>query len=256
MSLSKMFEELALKIGSEDNDIVKAIQNEPESDVAKVASHTLTQVIKFLFAAADQLSDLQKEDVIDTTGTDVSEPLDTEGLELIAALATECDKEGSPEMLKIASVLDEILLTIRAPKGSVNKIKQAEDNEIEKLRAKYREESLQHAYGDAKLQQDKDNKVEEAEKAIKDKVKTYRPNEHALSTRYSPDMPGVSLMRIGDNVFQCPVTKKVYNYESGFTTADGDRVPGGSVSNQTQQLGDRLLESSNFTSREQVLNQV
>ncbi len=60
MTLSRMFEDLALKIGSDDNDIVKAIKDEPENEVAKAASKALTEVIKFLFSAADVLSEMQK----------------------------------------------------------------------------------------------------------------------------------------------------------------------------------------------------
>ncbi len=256
MSLSNLFEELAMRIGSDDNEIVKAIKDEPESDVAKVASRALTDLIKFLFSTADMLADLQKESVIDTSGVDVSNPVDTEGLEMIASLASVLDQSEDPSIQKVASLLDDILLTIGAPKGSLTAIKNAEDNEIEKLRSKYRSEQLEKLYTEGKIQQDKENGSDEAIKAIEHSVKSYRPNEHALSTRYSPDMPGVSLMRIGDNVFQCPVTKRIYNYESGFTNLNGDKVPGGSVSNQTQQLGDRLPEHSNFSSREQILNQV
>jgi len=247
-----MFEDLALKIGSDDNEVIQAIKDGPQNEVAKAASQALTEVIKFLFNAADVLGDLQKESVIEAPGHDVTDSVDTDGLEMIASLATIFDSE--PGLEKVASVLDEILLTIGTPKGAVSKIKNAEDNEVEKLRAKYRAESSEKIYSEAKIEHDKQNKSDEAIKAINDRVKEYRPNEHALSTRYSPDMPGVPLMRIGDGIFQDIVTKKIYNYEAGYTTVEGDKVPGGSVSNQTQQLVDRLPEHSNFSSREQILN--
>lgn len=254
MSLSKMFEDLALKIGSEDNEIVKAIGAEPEGKIAKTASKALTELIQFLFSAADILKGMQKEEPVETTGHDVGSHVDTSGLEMIASLATIFDSE--PGLEKMASVLDEILLTIGAPKGALNKIKNAEDNEVDKLRAKYREEASVKAYSGAKEQEAKNNNTDEALKAIEKGVKAYRPNEHALSTRYSPDMPGVPLMRIGDGIFQDLITKKIYNFESGYTDNEGNKIPGGSVSNQTQQLGDRLPEHSNFSSREQILNNV
>jgi len=65
---------------------------------------------------------------------------------------------------------------------------------------------------------------------------SYVPTEfvaHHLSTRYSPDRPGVQAMRVSDGVFQDPYTNKVYDYNEGFTTEDGRNFPGGSAAFQT-----------------------
>lgn len=173
-----------------------------------------------------------------------------------AHLATALDLSEDDELIKFASVLDEILLTIGADRNSTKKYKLAEDKEVEKLRAKFREETLLDVYSKAKIEENKQNNSEEAIKAIEDKVKIYRPMEHALSSRQSPDMPGISLMRIGDNVYQCPVTKKIYDYAAGYTTLAGDTIPGTSVTNQTQLSENRSHEHANFSTREEILNSV
>lgn len=182
------------------------------------------------------------------------ESKENQTLEGSVALANALDNSQDEELTKLASVLDEILLTIGANKKYQENFKLAEDAEIEKLRKKYREEASNKAYSAAKIEQDKQNQVEESSKIIDEKVKVYRPMQHPLSTRYSPDMPGVSLMRIGENVYQCPVTKKIYNFEEGYTKMNGDQVPGTSVTNQTQQIGSQPLEHVNFSTREELLN--
>jgi hypothetical protein len=55
----------------------------------------------------------------------------------------------------------------------------------------------------------------------------------SLSTRYSPDRVGVQARRISDGVIQDPISNKIYDWNDGFTTEDGDEIQGGSVSLQT-----------------------
>lgn len=59
--------------------------------------------------------------------------------------------------------------------------------------------------------------------------------ERILTTRYCPDHIGVQAFRVNENIYQCPLDGKVYNFNSGFTNYKGQRVPGGSVSEQTPQ---------------------
>ena len=72
---------------------------------------------------------------------------------------------------------------------------------------------------------------------------SYVPLEHtarSLSTRYSPNRCGVQAMRVpGSNggVFQDPYTKKIYDYNEGFTLEDGTSFPGGSPALQTSLMG-------------------
>jgi len=78
----------------------------------------------------------------------------------------------------------------------------------------------------------------------------------ALQTRYSPDLVGVQMARIGDGVYQCPVTGKIYNFETGYTDMDGDYHPGSSVSAQTPDSTGYSIPHRIFDSREQILNRV
>lgn len=61
-----------------------------------------------------------------------------------------------------------------------------------------------------------------------------REFDRSLSTRYSPDRPGVQAKRIADGVYQDPYTGKVYDWNEGFRTETGDEFHGGGVSLQTE----------------------
>mgnify|MGYP001297310294 CR=1 FL=1 len=52
-------------------------------------------------------------------------------------------------------------------------------------------------------------------------------------SRYCPEHPGVSLYRIADSVFQCPLDRTIYDYEKGFTTQDGKEHSGGNIAEMT-----------------------
>lgn len=60
-----------------------------------------------------------------------------------------------------------------------------------------------------------------------------RPHDRSLSTRYSPDRVGVQARRIADGVYQDPYTNKLYDWNEGFKTEDGQSFSGGSVQLQT-----------------------
>lgn len=159
-------------------------------------------------------------------------------LEEMAVIASEFDKSGDPILIRQASVLDEILLTIGASKKMVSAAKNSQNKEIEKIRDKKEEE--------------KPDYVIEAQKAI-DNIKTYRPLEAPLDTRTCPDHPGAQMARIGDRTYQCSLDKGIYNYAGGFTTMKGNSIPGTDVSNQTHSLT-RPNEITSFDTRESRLN--
>lgn len=73
-------------------------------------------------------------------------------------------------------------------------------------------------------------------------ISVREPSSWYLSTRHSPDHIGVQTRRIGDNVYQDPITNKIYDYNEGFSLEGGGVVGGGSVDNQTKlvHLADRL----------------
>jgi len=54
-----------------------------------------------------------------------------------------------------------------------------------------------------------------------------------VQTRHCPDHNGISLYRIADKIYQCPLDRQVYDFEKGFTTQSGEENLGGSVANMT-----------------------
>jgi len=57
--------------------------------------------------------------------------------------------------------------------------------------------------------------------------------DRSLSTRYSPDRVGVQARRIADGVYQDPITNKIYDWNDGFKTEDGETFTGGGVALQS-----------------------
>ena len=75
--------------------------------------------------------------------------------------------------------------------------------------------------------------IDEAKKEPEVDLETLKGGAHPLLTRYSPDYPGVMMQRISDGVYQDLLSKKVYDFKSGFISDTGTRYYGGSVSFQT-----------------------
>jgi hypothetical protein len=75
---------------------------------------------------------------------------------------------------------------------------------------------------------------DEAAEAKEPELETWRGGgQPSLLTRYSPDYPGVMMQRISDGVYQDLLSKKVYDFHSGFISDSGERYYGGSVAYQT-----------------------
>lgn len=152
-----------------------------------------------------------------------------ESIDELANLAEAFDSSNDPELQKQAAVIDELLITIAAPPNAVSERKDLLDSRSKELEKKYKNTGKQLS---------ESNKIADSIKDIEKSnlTKEYTILEAPLSTRYCPDHPGVSLIRIGDGIDQCNLDKKIYNYESGYTLNNGSKVPGGSVSQQTQHL--------------------
>lgn len=150
-----------------------------------------------------------------------------EFLEEMAAVAQAFDESDDNLLKKQASVLDEILITLAAPKDYLNNFNKGEDDRLEQLKKKYK---------DVKVKLDDINKVSDSLKLIEEApaYKKYRPMEAPLSQRNCPDHAGVPAFRVGENTVQCVLDKKVYNYDTGFTLLNGSKVPPTSVSEQTK----------------------
>ena len=72
---------------------------------------------------------------------------------------------------------------------------------------------------------------------VDEMIKDAKYGGRILSSRYCPDHRGVSLFRVDDDKFQCPLDGRIYDYESGFITYDGEVMNGGNISEQTKNDG-------------------
>jgi hypothetical protein len=147
-------------------------------------------------------------------------------LEELAAVAASFDESGDEMLMRQASVLDEILHTLAAPKDYIFNFKKAEDDKIDELKKKYK---------DVREELHEDIGTREAVEAIK--KSPFYQQEHrmaeSLSTRYCPDHAGAPIARLANGDWQCSLDHKVYNFDTGFTNLKGEQIGGGSVSEQT-----------------------
>jgi hypothetical protein len=227
-------------------------ETEEDPFIKSIAAGGLKITEEALFNAGKAIKDFNGQDI----GLAVDNLITPESLTEIAAIASEFDKTGDVLLVKQAAVLDEILLTIGAQRDAITSAKKAQDDEISRLKslAAEKEKNKETSpYTIAKQQHDKENRVDEGKKAL-DGIKEYRPMEAPLNTRTCPDHPGAQMARIAEHTYQCSLDKAIYNYESGYTTMKGNKVPGGDVSNQTQSLYDRPTEFTSFDTRESRLN--
>jgi hypothetical protein len=218
MRISEMLHAIASWLESPNNEAL--LLAEYDDKCMKVVSESCVLAAALLKTAADEVDGIEPapESVITS-----------ESIQEIAALASAFDASGDPGLKKQASVLDELLLSIAAPPGALATKKAAEDYRLEELRKKYQNPTKELA---------DTHKLADVEKAI-DKsqmTKAYNVLEAPLSSRYCPDHPGAQIARIGEHLWQCELDKKMYNYDTGFTLINGNKVPGGDVSNQTQGL--------------------
>lgn len=85
-------------------------------------------------------------------------------------------------------------------------------------------------------------------------IESYNGGAHAMQTRYSPDFPGVNLMRVSDGVYQDMMTHQIYDFNKGFTTQSGEVYLGGSAAHQTPPAEsyrgyNQVFETKGLTSR-------
>lgn len=211
MKLSEKLLIVANWLEDSENDLI--VNADRDESCLDIVANALVKASKSLKEA----SNLIKE----------TEPtiITVESLDEMAALADAFDESGDELLKKQASVLDEILLTIAAPRNAAIQFRDTQDDRIEQLKKKYK---------DTKSKQDEMNKVSDTVKEIEKSpfYKSHKEIRGSLSTRYCPTHAGVSTIRVGEYQWQCPLDKHIYNYETGFTLDDGSKVPGGSVDAQ------------------------
>lgn len=146
-------------------------------------------------------------------------PSKTASLNNLIKLANYLDKEG---LYDLANIIDESILIVK----KANNYGFLPKNRCNKI----------------------NNKKEEIIKPL---------NEISLSTRYCPDHNGVQVVRISENIYQCPIDGKKYNYETGYVNYKGQKVPGGSVAMQTPSTSDfGGIPMRIYDSRSDVLNRI
>lgn len=218
MRTAELLNAMAAWLASPNNEAM--LLAEADEQCMQVVAESCVLAAELLKKAADEV------DALEPPTESVITP---EAIDEMAALASAFDASDDPQLKKMASVLDELLLTIAAPPGALADRKAATNDRAEELRKKYQgtREKL-HEY----------NKIGDSEKAI-DKsnfTKEYRILEAPLSTRTCPDHPGAQIARVGEYMWQCDLDKKTYNFETGFELNNGSKVPGGDVAQQTQGL--------------------
>jgi hypothetical protein len=216
MRTAELLNAMANWLASPNNEAM--LLAEADEKCMQVVAESCVLAAELLRKAADEV------DVLEPPTESMITP---ESIAETAALATALDESGDPQLQKMASVLDELLLTVAAP--PVAERRAAANDRAEELRKKYQgnREKLREY-----------NKIADVEKAIdkSNMTKDYRILEAPLSTRYCPDHPGAQIARVGEHVWQCDLDKKTYNFETGFELNNGDKVPGGDVAQQTQGL--------------------
>ena len=162
-------------------------------------------------------------------------------LENTAALADEFDASGDPFLKQQAEILDRALFVLAENESSALSAEQK----------KYRDRNFDLAYNQPREELAKSFRIDETKKALENaKPKIYRPNEASLSTRHCPDHPGVPFFRVADYVYQCSLDHKIYDFKDGFSTLKGNAVPGGSVSNQWNDIDLHHAGQMSFETRE------
>lgn len=225
---------------SSDDLLISASKKSPE----------IFQKVSTAIAAASTLL----EGVADDMDNNASFDITPNQLDEIAALAASFDESGDPLLKKQASVLDELLLSIAAPKNAVAMARKATEDEINRLREERRKSVEGDLYQEPRQRLSKMNNAVEQAKAVEQQVKKYVPLEAPLQTRYPPDRPGGQMTRIADGVYQDTVTGIIYDYKAGYKTQKGNEIPGTAVEYQTRDFGDKRDQGmSLFETRESLM---
>jgi hypothetical protein len=240
MSISIDLRMLAKKIETSSDELLSNASDKGPEILDKVASA--------IVAASSLL-----EEVADNMETE-SGGITAEHLEGIAALAAELDKYDDSSLKKKASVLDELLLSIGSTKFSLAQSRKASEDEINRLRAEKRKQSLEECYEAPREAHSEMRDAKNQAKAVEQQVKRYMPLEAPLQTRYPPDRPGGQMTRITDHVYQDIDTGIVYDFKNGYKTQKGNEIPGGGVENQTREFGDwNNGNNALFSTRESIM---
>lgn len=237
LELLKKLEELRCSLLSRDSDILKLAEDCGPDMLQAVAGCLVgcaTSIDGICKSTVYKLSDKEKQEFEsfcknkkEESGEieEKSEKVTPEDLEAVAALAEEFSKSSDQLLRRQASVLDQVLLTFAVP-GARESEKSAYDSKIAQIKEELKNPKQQ--------QIKKSFKADEMAKAVDQAVKEYSPLEAPLKTRSCIDHPGHQLVRVSDDVYECSLDKKRYDYKNGYTTLRGNKVPGGDIALQSQ----------------------
>lgn len=199
MRISEILVAIASWLESPENEAM--LLSEYDDKCLESVASSCIKAAAILKAGAEEVEQLEPKEEDDVT---------TDSIETLAEVANALDASNDENLKKSASELDKIL-----------KLFAADDSVKKNLNVNEKLHEL--------------NKTSDTAKKLKESnvYKDYFILEAPLSTRYCPDHTGVPVSRIGNHVWQCNLDKKVYDYDAGFTLANGDKVPGGSVSGQS-----------------------
>lgn len=232
MRISELLHSIASWLSSPDNEAILLAEYDEEC-LKKTAEGCLiaANVLKKTAEEVDKIEPEQEETA-----------MTPENIEGLADIATAFDESGDEYLQKQASLIDELLISIAAPKYAAKKMKDKNESKIDELKQKYQ---------DIKKSLIDKNMIQEATTSItKSNIynKQKRPLEAALSTRYCPDHAGSPLKRISSEESQCSLDNKIYNFKEGYRMLDKTEVPGGSVELQNEGLEENT--ESAFDTRE------
>lgn len=215
MLTSNQLIKLAEELENPENPALEKVEEDEELD--KVAE-SLVRAASYLRMAADEMAEIEPD----------VEGFTEEKLEQIAALA-EAFSESDDELLqKQASMLDDLLITLGSPKNAFLFSEAKDGDRIAELKKKY---------NDTAEELREKNKISEALKEV-EKSEVYkqpkdgRPLQYSLSTRTCINHPGASLQRIAEGQVRCSLGGEVMDYNEGFTTEKGVKIPGATVQEQ------------------------
>jgi hypothetical protein len=225
LELVKKLTEFKRSFLDRDHELLKMAEDCGD-DAMKAVAECLIQVTSCFESAIESCSkNLSEEEKksMNETEAEKSAPVTEHDLEALAALAEEFSKSEDEFLKRQASVLDQVLMTFAIPESKQEHKKAYEDKLLEIKNRLQNKSNVKEAF-----------KADEVAKVVDDNIKEYKPLETALKTRTCPDHPGAQMQRLSDDVYQCSLDKKTYDFKSGFTTMKGNKVPGGDVTLQTQ----------------------
>lgn len=149
----------------------------------------------------------------------------------LKVIADELDLSGDEKLMKKASVLDEILVTMASSVEAQENLKRNFEKKIAEIKARSKSNG---SFSQIKTSTEARSNEKSGHEA--------RPLEASLSTRYCPKCGGGMTFPTGEDEVTCTLCHAKVNYREGYTKPNGTRVPGTSADRQTEALKDVSID--------------